>query len=289
MNFDTVDLLYTRKEIHTHVMGLWQTPEFRKAHYNGILEFNPDSRSFIFQIVDKFADLPRFFFEMTDYKLEYAHFSTWWGGIPYRKYTNPYIHDLYLIHEMSHAGEMVYVPGMKFDNFLRKMIDNELHASVVSEIQVYLEMPGLREKSFKHPIYADRFLGSNLRNHYKLEPKRTFEELKIRRRDTMMNSNPVTLSDKWINRFYNQNAAWGACWEHRYDRIEWAMSTLRNRCLDNENGRAETLNDFINLLKTYSSNENTIPFLTEAQAFAGVYWANRAHYDLEMATNITKS
>ena len=38
------------------------------------------------------------------------------------------------------------------------MEDNELKASVCSEIRVYFELPDLRDLAFAHPIYADRFL-----------------------------------------------------------------------------------------------------------------------------------
>ena len=75
-----------------------------------------------------------------------------------RSYDNPAIEDLYRLHEMFHAAFMPYFPGIGFDAFHRKMEDNELKASVCSEIRVYFELPHLREIAFPHPIYADRFL-----------------------------------------------------------------------------------------------------------------------------------
>jgi hypothetical protein len=112
---------------------------------------------------------------------------------------------------MAHAGSMVYMPYMTFENFLRKMTDNELHASVVSEVQVYLEIPELRKLSFPHAIYADKFLNdAGFVRRYKQDPRMGFEELKVMRRDTMMNPVPTSVSDFWIHRFYTQNAAWGS-------------------------------------------------------------------------------
>ena len=53
-----------------------------------------------------------------------------------RTYDNPTIEDLYRLHEMFHAAFMPYFPGIGFDAFHRKMEDNELKASVCSEIRV---------------------------------------------------------------------------------------------------------------------------------------------------------
>jgi hypothetical protein len=287
MQFDTIKRLYTRDEIHKFIQDVWKTDLFRKAHYNGIIENDPRSGGFVFDIVEDFAKLPRFAFEMSNERLEWAHFSTWWGGIPYRKYDNPYIHDLYWLHEMAHAGNMVYVPDMNLANFERKMTDNELHASVVSEIQVYFEIPELRALSFTHPIYADRFLDfTDMRERYKRDPKLTFEEMKVIRRNTMMDANATRIADKWIHRFYMQNAAWVACWAHRYNAIECAMSSMRN-CVLAGKDRKFCLDVFVDgFLPSHSGyidkdnpDAGSIPFKREAEAFAGVYWANRGHYD----------
>lgn len=283
MDFASAKILYTRDEIHTYVYSLWKTDLFRKAHSaittveNGVEFVSVERNRFIYTIVDRFADLPRFFFSMTDRMNEHAHFSTWWGGIPYRAYSNPYIHDLYLIHEMAHAGEMVYVSGMNFDNFLRKMTDNELYASCVSEVQAYLELPELREKSFQHPIYADKFLNdADFVKRYHADPRRTFEEIKVVRRNTMMNANASNVTDLWIHRFYNQNAAWGACWAHSYNHVEQAMVNLRN---SSRRDRKVAMNIFMKWLDMWTDKGTQVPFFTEAKAFAGVYWANREHYD----------
>lgn len=270
MNFDTFKVCSTPAEVHRQVNRMWKTAFFSAQHRGG---------GFVTDIVERFADMPRFFFEMSDPHNEYAHFSTWWGGIPFRKYDNPYIHDLYLIHEMSHAGEMVYVPHMTFENFLRKMTDNELHASVVSEVQIYFEIPGLRKLTFPHTIYADRFLEDKaFVERYKKDKNRGFEEMKIRRRNTMMDTKPSSTADFWIHRFYNQNAAWGACWAQSYDDVEIAMAKLRDGVHNGDSEAAMTR--FLLWLHTKTTND--IPFEVEAKAFAGVYWANRAHYDKNM-------
>ncbi len=292
-----VKRLYTRQDIHTFILGVWKTDLFRSLHKEGLneaLRHNIDGgeHNFVSKIVEDFAALPRFVFDMSDPKTEWAHFSTWWGGIPTRSYDNPYIHDLYWIHEMAHAGNMVFMPGMNLENFGRKMTDNELHASVVSEVQVYFEIPELRDLSFSHLIYADRFLrDKDFVARYKADPRMGFEEMKVQRRNTMMDSTTSNVADIWINRFYMQNAAWVACWAHSYDKIETAMAILRDGSrskgdIPETYMRKQSLNTFIDTFLFDHSRHNealsfdtNIPFAREAQAFAGVYWANRGHYD----------
>lgn len=284
--------LYSKQQIHEFVLGNWKTNIFRELHRMGC--------GFVYDIVDAFGRIPRFSFDMSCESREWAHFSTWWGGIPKREYANPYIHDLYWIHEMAHAGSMVYVPNMNLENFTRKMTDNELHASVVSEVQVYFEIPGLRKLTFKHEIYADRFLKDKwFVRRYNLDRESTFEEMKVRRRDTMMDSNPKNIADFWIHRFYTQNAAWSACWANSYNKVEGAMVELRDEGL-RDNVRISALHRHISFLiesagRTPPAKINTatlrdedifpcIPFNREAKAFEGLYWANREHYDDAMKT-----
>ncbi len=300
MDFKNIKRLYSRDDVHNFVLSVWKTELFRNLHSKGLENvrsghLSPLSHTFVSKIVDDFAKLPRFTFTMTDANLEWAHFSTWWGGIPQREvYDNPYIHDLYWIHEMAHAGNMVYVPNMNLANFERKMTDNELHASVVSEIQVYFEIPELRKLSFPHRIYADTFLqDKEFVKRYIDNPTLTFEEMKVRRRDTMMDANPQTKSDFWIHRFYTQNAAWVACWAHSYNKVETAMAILRDISNKNvtrpelmcrDDYRRQALDTFLDVFIKDNTGGHCIPFYREAQAFSGVYWANRAHYDESFKT-----
>lgn len=286
-----VKRFYTKTQVHDFILGVWKTDLFRHLHQDGLhhaLHYRDgEDHNFVSKIVDDYAALPRFTFDMSNERIEWAHFSTWWGGIPQRSYDNPYIHDLYWIHEMAHAGNMVFMPDMNLENFGRKMTDNELHASVVSEVQVYFEIPQLRELSFGHLIYADRFLkDANFVARYKHNPRMGFEEMKVQRRNTMMDSTTLNISDKWIHRFYMQNAAWVACWAHSYNKVETAMSIFRNNVelsadlsVETHNHiRKQSLDTFIDTFLC-DNMDNGLPFRREAEAFAGVYWANRGHYD----------
>jgi hypothetical protein len=252
---------------------LWRTEHFARSH---------ESEGFVFDVVDRFADLPRLIFKMSDIKREQAHFSAWWGAIPHRSYPSDAVHDLYWLHELYHAGEMVYLPELSPEGFARKMFDNELDASVTSEIRVYFELPGLREAAFPHGIFADRFLcDGETQERFRREPTRVLAELRARRRDAMFAERPKDAIETWIRRFAHQNLVWAAVWARRYDEVERAMGRLRR--LTHERGRAEALDAHLAWLQSAAVSFGAdIPFPREAEAFSAVYWKNKADYEDDM-------
>jgi hypothetical protein len=261
-----------KADIHEFVMGQWKTDIFRNAHRDG---------GFVRDIVEQFAFVPRVFAEMTNDTMERAHFSTWWGVMMLRDdYDNPYIHDLYWLHEMYHAGHMPYVPNIGKVAFDEKMQRNELEASVLSEIQVYFELPELRALSFQHPIYADRFLADPImRALWESNKAVAIETIRTIRRNVMVSKpeHDMDITEKWIRRFAEQNAIHAITWSDRYHEIEQHMTEFqfmafadRDRALDFhcqwiENEAAEDEID-------------NIPFRQEAELFAEFYWANKAKY-----------
>jgi len=49
--------------------------------------------------VSRVAQLPRAFFEMDRPEIEHAHFTSMFNAIHARQYDNPYVHDLFVLHE----------------------------------------------------------------------------------------------------------------------------------------------------------------------------------------------
>ena len=85
MKPDSIELLVEPGDIHDFVLGLWSDGPIRRSHEQG---------GYVRELVDRFARLPRFFFQASDQRLEWTHFSTWWGGILLCDYENPAIRDL---------------------------------------------------------------------------------------------------------------------------------------------------------------------------------------------------
>lgn len=265
--------LVSSDEIENFMLSLWKSDIFRNSHQNG---------GFIYQQVKNFSWLPRMFAEMTNDRLERAHFSTWWNVIMLRDdYTNPIVHDLYYLHEMTHASSMPYVIDMGKNAFDEKMQRNELEASVQSEIMVYFELPGLRERSFSHEIYADRFLNDGYyQDLWDMNPRVATETIRTARRDVMV-SKPEHLMDdteRWIRIFAEQNAVYALTWSDRYTEIETNMTYFQKAVgVVGRKTAAGLYRQFIERQAAIDPIDN-IPFRQEAELFSAFYWANKEKY-----------
>jgi hypothetical protein len=114
--------------------ALWRTPEFQESHA---------SRGYVFRWIERLAEYPRFIGELTEPRIERAHFSPWWNVLGRRTYDNPAVHDLFYLHEIAHMAMLVYEGTMSWEAWAAKMADNEMLASLESETLVYLAMPSL--------------------------------------------------------------------------------------------------------------------------------------------------
>lgn len=267
--------LISEDDVHDYVSNLWRSPAFIASYKN---------RGFIYDQVEKFAWLPRFFAESSNDHLERAHFCTWWNVIMLREdYTNPIIHDLYYLHEMAHAASMPYIEGIGRAAFDEKMQRNELEASVLSEILVYFEMPELRAQSFDHSIYADRFLSNpNMQSLWRANPAVAAETIRSMRRDVMV-SKPEHLMDTtelWIRRFAEQNEAYSITWADRFGEIENQLAMFQSMASRDTGWRAVAAHDLGEWLKTQAECDpvDHVPFREEAELFAPFYWSNKEKY-----------
>ncbi len=96
-----------------------------------------------------------------------GHFTSYFRCTFRRPYANPFIEDLYWIHEISHrdtwrVGGSHESPARRqkhetWHDWAKRMIGSELVASVSSECLPHF-IEGVREGSFKHPIWVDRFI-----------------------------------------------------------------------------------------------------------------------------------
>jgi hypothetical protein len=271
-------ILTEQDEIHAYCRKLWRTDEFRQSHDDGGL---------VFDVVEKLASLPRYFYERSDDRLETGHFTSWWGGIQLRPddYKSDGVHDLYYLHEMYHSGTMPCCPDTIYGAFLQKLGNNESDSSVCSEISAYFAMPGLRGKTFDFEIYADRFLSDPTYQSLWRHNRREFEEMMIIKRRNVMHKDfvPQDMPEKWINLFSAQNKESGSVWTDSYNKIEHATWKLRRECLDPSIGRKQAMTNFMGWLTSKNITEGTdIPFPKEAQIFADIYWKNKDIYAKEV-------
>jgi len=287
MKTDSIVLLSKPGEIIDYVMDLWSA--------GGQVQLNHRNGGMVDEIVRKFARVPRIFFEPSDQRLEWTHFSPWWSAIQIAEYENPVIRDLRYLHEIYHAATMPYARGMNGATMAARNAQNEREASTFSEMAVYLEMPGLRYESFRHDIFMDRFLwrvphahmnrDMKLLDRWRNERDVVFQELLYARLGVVLAKDDEVDADDpqivWLRRYPEQGDIWNGVWSERHSLVDDAMVTLRERC--ESIGRVEAGKRHLDwLLSAEISDGSDIPFRREAEAFRTTFDELIASYDQAM-------
>lgn len=285
MKTGSIRLLVSADDIHQYVLGLWTDGPIKQSHASGGL---------VHGIIEKFARLPRFFYEPSDQSIEWTHFSTWWGGILLCDYDNRAIRDLRYLHEIYHAATMPYVRHCDFQTLEAKNFANEREASTFTEMAIYLEFPELRQRAFAHPLFVDRFLfphgnldnpDARLLQRWKTELDLVLQELMYERaRAVALPDTEVDMTDPqilWLRRYKEQGNNWLNIWRARFQLVEQAMIDLRENCATH--GRQIAAEKHMEwLLSDNITNGTTVPFWQEATAFRAAFDTLIQAYDAAM-------
>lgn len=288
MKTETLQLLCKPGEIADYVMSLWDPtgPVLRNHRDGGIVH----------DLVQRFARMPRIFFEASEQRLEWTHFSPWWGAIQIADYENPTIRDLRYLHEIYHSATMPYARGMNHATMAARNAQNEREASTFSEMAIYLAIPELRERSFPHQIFMDRFLygqpdtrmhrNDRLFERWNRQPDVVFQELLYARLGVVLaEEHEVDSKDPqivWLRRYPEQNDLWLSSFAERHHLVDDAMVTLRERC--EGMGPTEAGKRHLDWLLSYEISEGTgIPFRREAAVFRETFDRLIESYDRAMA------
>jgi len=286
MKPESIRLLCKPGEIADYVFSLW--------HPGGDVWRNHRDGGMVHEIVQKFARVPRIFFESSEPRLEWTHFSPWWGAIQLAEYENPVIRDLRYLHEIYHAATMPYSRGMSLAAMAARNAQNEREASTFSEIAVYLEMPELRNRSFDHEIFADRVMyrhgamrigaKDRLFERWRSERDVVFQELLYARLQVVLadeaDVDPDDPQTVWLRRYPEQGDIWNGVWAERHRLVDDAMIRLRDDT--HELGPLEAGRRHLEWLLSDEISEGTcIPFRREAVAFRETF--DRLIEDYEIA------
>lgn len=285
MRVEGIHLLNKPGEIRDFVYELWSDSPIKQNHRDG---------GMVHEIVERFAQMPRIFFEPSNVRLEWTSFSPWWGAILLAKYENPVIRDLRYLHEIYHAATMPYARGMNLATMAARNGQNEREASTFSEIAIYLEIPELREMSFPHPIFGDRLIyeegdrsrpNKRLFERWKTQKAVVFQELLYARLGVVMaDESEIDADDPqvmWLRRYPEQGDIWLNIWSERHRQVDEAMVLLRERSEKDPQDAGKRHLQW--LLSREISNGTNIPFEREARAFRETFDNLIAHYDREMA------
>lgn len=210
---------------------------------------------------------------VTDDKMLPGHFGTYFGAVTRRKYDNPYVQDLYHLHECVHVNTLGPNPAHTFMEWSRRMVASETEASLVSECFVYLRMPELRELTFKHEIWVDRF------ERMSLLPEAKEREVRRRRHRALRAPENDDYIEHQIWNYGQQNVQWCRIWADKVDYGPFADKPAF-RVVEEHMSRpdwrdrhAEWLEQVSAMYKSSASfsAERPVPFLQQAKAFAPFY------------------
>lgn len=191
------------QELKDYIGRLWQSDEFKKAHN--------DSKSPIHKCIEKVVDQGHlWFYDMSD-PLERTQFSSWWRHIQHRHYDTPAVTDLYYYHELTHIANHVSKTFFDFPlsraDWQSHVFNEELIASMESEVFVYWYFPTLREKTFKFEIWADRLKPPVKENLYDAKHNATLERQRIFKEPNFNDEIEIG-----IHKYNNQNSIWCNYW-----------------------------------------------------------------------------
>ena len=286
MNPNAITLLCRPGEIRDYVYDLWSDGPIRRNHRDG---------GMVHRLVERFAQMPRIFFECSEPAIEHSHFSPWWSAIMLSEYENETIRDLRYLHEIYHSATMPYARGMNLATMAARNTQNEREASTFSEMAIYLEIPELRDLSFPHPIFMDRFLyetpelraGSRKRlfERWRLQNETVFQELLYARLGVVMSEDrEVDANDPqvmWLRRYPEQGSLWTEAWRERHHLVDDAMVRLRETSEVDPVGAGRAHLDW--LLGDDISEGTGVPFRREAVAFRETFDRLIADYEAGMA------
>lgn len=159
--------------------------------------------------------------------LEYKHMFLWFYHIGHRQYDNPYIHDLFFFHEFYH---LISFPEKKFDNFEEwkaAMWQNELEASLMSEVFIYYFEPELRQHTFKQRIWFDDMIEMFGYEHVNVtdnilmfnEHNEVFNNITNRREQLRAGLASTIQTEEWI-RSFNTKDDWFISWKDVFHTVE---------------------------------------------------------------------
>jgi hypothetical protein len=155
---------------------------------------------------------------MQNQELERPAFTSWYQVLSLKKYDNLYIHDLYLLHELTHICTMPYVKNLTFDRWQNKMRENEVYASLISEVLIYFENIDIRKYTFKEEIWADNFFTDENIEAYKKAPCDFYNFLKDER--DIAYSHPRNKVEQTLFNFKKFSFLFYDVWKSDYEIIE---------------------------------------------------------------------
>lgn len=213
---------------------LWKTDFFREQQ---LIE-----NSFINLVVKKVSEQKLCFYEFSNESLEKRHMTPWFNHIALRQdYAVDIIADMYLIHELFHIASLPEPTTIitDFEEWKSTMWENELYASLATEVFIYAWMPEIRDMTFKFDIWFDSlrdqygftFTKENIKPEHLFDPSLNPEFKKVidLRLEFRNGKEPTNESEQWFVRYNNYNK-WFERWRDDFINVQqmrnWFINNL---------------------------------------------------------------
>lgn len=249
-----INKLVTAEERSIFFDDIWSSSIFRSKKMNNFLKV----------IKEEFVKHPRYFYNMQNQELERAAFTSWYNILSLKEYQNPYIKDLYYLHELFHIATMPYKKNLSFLEWSLKMRENEVMASLLSEVFIYFEFPELRQHTMPHEIWVDRFLIEEVKEMNSLARQnliiKSRHEAYLNPKDEI--EEELAFFKKFSHLFYQT-------WEKDYNLVEQTISVFKNNkddlILENffQKNISKSGTLFIELVKKHHNNYLNNKFIRE--------------------------
>lgn len=216
-----------------------------------------------------------------------GHFGTFFGATGIRHYENKHIQDLYYLHELTHVTTLLPHPGDDYDAWTKRMNDSEFVSSLTSECFAHMRIRGLREQTFTHRIWVDRFLKDrDFDREISHDPSggylRAEQRIMAERNRALNAPERNDFVEQQIHNYGQQNWKWCGVWAKKmeegpfngmraYQVVEQHMASP-----DRDATHQEWLDSVSSIYAVGTSM--TMPFYAQAKAFALVYAESNASY-----------
>ncbi len=244
----------------------------------------------------KDSDMPHITYE-ADLSEERFHFTSWMGLVQLRdEYTNPYISDLYYLHELMHVHSMSHKPCERNGKFCpakfhRRMSVNELFVATYTEAQIYNDVQGLREKTFDFEIWYDTCDTIKVSKSVRTMVEEAYKEISDQ---TMMFNASLILHSDWmqemiekrvqaittpriwerndllISKYASSNLKWSDLWKDDAADLMCMVQEMKNGSLEPEayiKWLTETNGQQINFIGENGVKAVVVPFYRHAVSF----------------------
>ncbi len=222
------NIFYTQ-DTFADILNLWQTEDFKRLQMT--------ENSMVNIIINEIKDQTIGFYNFTDEKKERFHMTLWFNHIAVREYDNPYIHDLYLFHELYHIANLPKKVIHNFEEWREAMWENELKASLSTEVFIYYWHPELRQHTFSDEIWYDLLLeqyGTVEIKENNVEVARldylpeVFQNIYERRVAVRNGKDPENKHEKWFSKYNNYKS-----WFERWRKDFVATQEIRQHMINN--------------------------------------------------------